>query len=122
MVLMTLNLRFCDIWLTGAEEALRRIKQRRSSAEFDRANEEIGQVTRSITMVKPPYLRSLSVDNTDITSSPTAASPPISPSPCKYILMSPLCHVYKPICTFLGERSASRKQSNSQNYGANLHH
>lgn len=60
------------------EEGLNRLRERRSSAEFQQLNDEARQVTQSITIVKPPgYLRSLSVDTP---SSPAASSPLNSPS------------------------------------------
>ncbi|KAH9305761.1 hypothetical protein KI387_010165, partial [Taxus chinensis] len=65
--------------LPEADEAVRRLRERRSSAEIERSSEEATQVTRSITMLKPPYLRNISVDNSDVPSSPSASSPPVSP-------------------------------------------
>ncbi|KAH9292278.1 hypothetical protein KI387_042537, partial [Taxus chinensis] len=62
-----------------ANEAIRRLRERRSSAEIERSSEEATQVTWSITIVKPPYLCNLYVDKSDVPSSPSDSSPPVLP-------------------------------------------
>lgn len=63
-----------------AEEAVRRMQERRSSAEFQRSQDGARQVTQNISIVKPRYHRTLSVDCSETPSSPAASSPPSSPS------------------------------------------
>lgn len=62
-----------------SEEALKMMRQRRASAEIMRSNEDVAQVSRSIQIMKPPYGRPLSVDTSEVPSSPSSDSPPVSP-------------------------------------------
>lgn len=67
---------------TDPDAALRRMALRRSSAEFERSQEEARQVTKGIAIAKPSkyFQRSLSMDGSPPSpSSPTDGSP-LSPS------------------------------------------
>jgi len=55
---------FCGVMFAEGEEALDRLRERRTSVEYQRLNDEARQVMHSITIIKPPaYLRSISVDS-----------------------------------------------------------
>lgn len=68
---------FCGGISAEGKEALKELKERRASVEFQRMNDKSIQVSHSITIIKPPYLRSLSMDSP---SCPEGSNFPISPS------------------------------------------
>jgi hypothetical protein len=64
-------------FIPESEEGLSWLRERRASAEYQQSNDEARQITQSITIIKPHYLRSLSLDSS---LSPAGSSPPTSPS------------------------------------------
>jgi len=64
-------------FIPESEEGLSWLRERRASAENQQSNNDARQITQSITIIKPHYLRSLSLDSP---LSPAGSSPPTSPS------------------------------------------
>lgn len=67
---------FCGGIFVEGKVCLRILRERTATVEFERLNDEDIQVTHSITIMKPPYLRLPSMNNP---SSPAGSSSTISP-------------------------------------------